>query len=84
MINHAEVERYSGTMAELAGDLGNLRYDALAAFLRHLAEKLPTTAGANAGRGRHILASKSQGSAAGLTMAADEMERAWLIRAPHM
>jgi len=70
--------------AELAGEVGNLRYDALAFFLRSLAAKLEADANADAGRGRPKLATTLRGGAAGIMMAAAEIERAWSICAPHM
>ncbi len=84
MIHRESVERYPGTLAELAHDLGNLRYDALALFLRALASKLEADAATDATRGRPRLAESLRSGAAGVSAAATLVERAWAISAPHM
>jgi hypothetical protein len=84
MIHWEDIERYPGTLAELAGEVGDLRYDALASFLRSLAAKLESDGNADAGRGRPKLAASLRGGAARVMEAAAEIERAWSICAPHM
>ena len=44
MVHREDIDRYPGTLAELAVEVGDLRYDALAAFLRALADKLAADA----------------------------------------
>jgi hypothetical protein len=83
-MHRENIERFPGTLAELAGEVGDLRYDALAAFLRALSAKLAADAAADAGRGRPRLAAALRGGAAGVAAAAAEVERAWAISAPHM
>jgi hypothetical protein len=84
MVHREEVERYPGTLAQLASDIGDLRYDALAIFLRALAAKLSSDANADAQRGRPQLARTLRGGASALGEAAAEVERAWAICAQHM
>jgi hypothetical protein len=84
MIHRENIERYPGTLAELAHELGDLRYDALAQFLQALARKLEADAVADSGRSRHRLAEALRHGAAGVSAAATDMERAWTISAPHM
>src|SRR4051812_5717721 len=84
MIHHEEVERYQGTLTQLAGDVGDLRYDALAAFLRLLAAKLESDGIADAHRDRPQLASALRKGAAAVQEAGAEIERAWSICARHM
>jgi hypothetical protein len=84
MIHRENIERYPGTLTELAGEIGDLRHDALARFLLALASKLEADADADAGRGRPRLAAALRGSAAGVAAATTEVERAWAISAPHM
>jgi hypothetical protein len=84
MVHREAIERFPGTLADLATELGDLRYDALAAFLRALAAKLELDAVADAGRRRPKLSAALQGGAASVTAAAAEIERAWSISAPHM
>lgn len=84
MIHCETIDRYPGTVAELAGELGDLRYDALASFLRSLAAKLEADGNADAGRGRPKLAASLHGAAAGIREAASELDGAWAICARHM
>lgn len=85
MTQHREtIEQYPGTLAELAGDISNLRYDALAFFLQSLHRKLEADAGADEGRGRLKLSSALHSSAEHLDEAAQAIEQAWTICAPHM
>jgi hypothetical protein len=84
MIHPDNIERYPGPLTELAGELGNLRYDALAGFLRALARRLEADAVADGGRGRPRLAAALREGAAGVSAAATQIERAWEISAPHM
>lgn len=83
-LHRDNIERYPGTLIELANEIGDLRYDALVEFLHVLAAKLTEDATADAGRGRPRLAAALRGGAAGLRAAAAEVERAWAISAPHM
>ncbi len=84
MLHRENLARYPGTLAEVAGELGDLRYDALAQFLRELASKLATDAAADVTRYRPRLASALHDAAAGVSAAAAAVERAWEISAPHM
>ena len=84
MVHRDQIERYPGTLAQLAGDIGDLRYDALASFLRSLAAKLESDGNADASRGRPKLAAALRNSATAVKEAAAEIERAWSICAPHM
>jgi hypothetical protein len=52
MIHRDTPDRYAGTLGDLAAELGDFRYDALAEFLRLLAAKLAEDAAKDAGRGR--------------------------------
>ena len=84
MIHRDDIERYPGTLAELAEDLGNLRYDALASFLRELAGKLAADGKADAGRDRPRLAAALRDAGASVASAAADVERAWSICAPRI
>jgi hypothetical protein len=66
-----------GGLPKLAEDIGNLRYDALAGFLRLLADKLRKDSEADHERGRCKLARS-------LADAADAIDRAWRISEPYM
>ena len=80
--NH--VERYPGTLAELATELGDLRYDALVIFLTELAAKLEADSLKDAARGRQKLAAKLLAASGEVSDAAEHIAKAWSICAPHM
>ncbi|MDY3561050.1 hypothetical protein R5W23_002309 [Gemmata sp. JC673] len=80
--NH--VERYPGTLAELATELGDLRYDALATFLEELAAKLEADSLADGARGRGKLAAALRAASDEVTSAAEHIAKAWRICEPHM
>ena len=84
MVHREDIGGYRGSLGELAGEVGDLRYDALAGFLRALANKLGADSAADAGRGRPRLAAALQDGAAGLVAAAAAIDWAWAISAPHM
>jgi hypothetical protein len=61
MVHREQLERYPGTLEELAGEVADLRYDALAAFLQALAARLTADANADEKRGRPRLATVLRG-----------------------
>lgn len=84
-MNHADrAERYPGTLAELAEELGNLRYDALASFLTELSAKIRRDSEQDATRGRKRLAAELRAASDSLSQAASAVERAWAVCEPHM
>jgi hypothetical protein len=84
MIHRKEVGRYPGTLTDLAEAVGDLRYDALAEFLRLLQAKLDRDSGRDAGRGRARLAVSLRAASGHLGEAAADIQRAWRICEPHM
>ena len=84
MVHHDAVQSYAGTLAELAADVGNLRYDALAEFLRLLAAKITEDGQKDADRGRVQLAAALQNSAVELAASAKRIEKAWQVAKPFM
>ena len=84
MVHQANVKRYPGTLADLAEEVGDLRYDALAEFLRLLHAKLDRDASQDEGRGRFRLAGSLRAAARPLGEAATAIQRAWRICEPHM
>lgn len=83
-IHRDHIEAYPGDLEQLANDIGNLRYDALAAFLSALSEKLAVDSAADAGRGRAKLAARLRAASEQTGVAASEIERAWEICEPFM
>ncbi len=84
MIHRESVENYAGSTAQLAEDIGNLKYDSLAAFLQLLADKIEGDAVKDGARGRTLLAASLQSAAAQVASAAAGIETAWRISEPHM
>ena len=82
--HHETIRHYPGTLEELANELGNLRYDALALFLQSLHRKLADDAAADQNRGRGRLAAMLRASAEYTSHAASAIENAWIISAPYM
>jgi len=84
MTHRDAVQNYTGTLAELAEDIGNLRYDALAELLQLLSVKIGQDGQKDAGRGRAQLAAALQDSAKELAASAGHIERAWRVAKPFM
>jgi hypothetical protein len=80
MIHLTEIEGFS--LEALAKDLGDLRYDALATFLQHFADKMELDAGKDAERGRAKLAKQLAQTASLLREAKTEIDDAWKICEP--
>ncbi len=76
-MQHRTAVEYPGGLQQLATDLGNLRYDSLAEFLRLLSDKIEQDEGADLGRNRPRLAGH-------LHRAAVEISRAWQVCKPFM
>lgn len=84
MLHKDEVENYSGTMQELAEEVGNLKYDALANFLDLLSQKIENDGMKDAERKRFQLAKQLQTCADSLREAKVVIDKAWKISAPYI
>lgn len=82
MPHETTLPRYSGTLSELADDIGNLRYDALVALLQNLSTRMESNSNAESARGRQKLAEFLHACAAHIADAARETETAWRILEP--
>lgn len=82
--HHTTLQDCNKTFPELVVNLGNLRYDALAEFLRLLAAKLESDAAADESKGRLRLAAKLRSSAKKIGEASTDIQGAWHICEPHM
>jgi hypothetical protein len=81
---HKTSIKYYPDLESLAQEIGDLRYDALEAFLHHLALKLNRDSKADAKRGRLQLAGSLMNTANFLETSAIEIGRAWKICAPYL
>ena len=83
MVHKASIKYYPD-LESLAGEIGDLRYDALGVFLHHLALKLKKDSEADAKRGRPQLAGSLMNASNCMETSAVEIERAWKICAPYL
>jgi len=79
-----QIKSYTAPHRQLVEDIGDLYYDALADFLRLMAEKMDRDARADAGRKRHKLAIELAACAQHLQQAAEHIDVAWKSCAPHV
>lgn len=84
MIHRDTVERYSGTLEELADEIGNLKYDALAEFLVLLSAKIERDSLKDESRGRVQLAAALRDCSQDLSQASLYIQKAWRICQPYM
>lgn len=84
MIHRSEITNYSGTMEELAEEIGNLKYDALARFLELLAHKIEADGKKDESRGRVQLSGNLYKTAEKLLESKTYIEKAWVICKPYM
>ncbi len=78
------VEKYPGSLEDLAEDAGSMRYDSLADFLRYLGDDLMGQAEADKKGGRTRLASQLEATVQELYQASEKMLSAWKICKPYM
>ncbi len=78
------VPHFNGTNPQLAEEMGDLYYDALAELLALLADKMSADSLADHGRGRPKLAGKLSACAKHLQAASQHIQSAWMICAPHV
>jgi len=76
------VRQFNGTHEQLAEEIGDLYYDALADLLEKMAQKMTRDAAADLGRGRPRLASELQACSKHLSEAAQHIGEAWKICEP--
>jgi hypothetical protein len=81
MIHKTSVNGF-GSLKDLAETVGNLRYDALHEFLRHLENKLHEDSGDDHDRGRQKLSTCLFKAGDGLDVVAIQIQQAWKISEP--
>ena len=84
MIHKIEIEGFNGSMNDLVKSIGDLRYDALADFLKLLSEKIAEDGGKDRGRKRIKLATCLENTSNLLVQAKNEIEKAWVICEPYV
>lgn len=84
MIHKDTVGGYSGTLTDLAEEIGDLKYDALSHFLHLMSSKVERDSLADASRGRRKLATALKRTAEYLNQAGLEIGEAWRICEPYM
>ena len=84
MVHLDHVQNYDGSLAELAQELGDLKYDSLAEFLQLLSAKIAQDGAKDSARGRGKLAAHLHRCAEKLHEAANECHHAWTICEPFM
>jgi len=83
-VDHQTEVKYEGGLEKLITDIGDLRYDALEAFLRDLSLKLRLDGCKDRTRGRVLLSIQLENAANKLLDAAAYIGIAWDISEPHM
>ncbi len=78
------VEKYDGTLTELAHAISDLRYDALVDFLEALSLKIDKDAENDYNAGRVHLGSELGMASIEIKQAAESIVKAWKISKPHM
>ena len=84
MKHPATVENYPGTLKQLAEEIGDLRYDALASFLSLLADKIQSDGDKDHSRNRVQLAKQLYYCSSALNEAKIAIDKAWGISEPYM
>lgn len=84
MEHKSNIEKYDGNLKELAQDIGNLKYDALAEFLDHLSSKIFEDSKKDKKRGRAKLAESLTDASAMLDGSTHCIKNAWRISEPFM
>jgi len=84
MKHPVKVEKYNGSLQELAKDSGRMRYDSVAEFYHYLAEDLIQQAQADRIRGHAQLAEKLEATAQKFYEARNKMREIWDLCRKHM
>jgi Na+/phosphate symporter len=78
------VEKYNGSLQELAWDIGDLHYEALTYFLIELKAKLNKDSNKDNNYGRVQLADKLSNAGDLIEKASEEINKAWKLSKPYM
>jgi len=78
------IDKYEGTLQELAEDIGDLHYEELAKFLHHLNIKIYSDGAKDFGRGRKKLSHELTKASTSLSVTSSHIREAWNISKPYM
>jgi hypothetical protein len=84
MSHPTDIDKYDGTLEQLANDITNLRYDSLAQLLDHIADNLEHDSKADFVRGRKQLSDRLGQAASMLHTAKCRIDIAYKICKPYM
>jgi len=84
MKHPTKVEKYSGSLEELARDIVNMRYDSLAELLGYIEKNLIEDYRNDMKRGREQLSNKLKKAAVEIFFAKGIIDSAWKICKEHM
>ncbi len=84
MTHETTIAGYDADFTQLAQELGDLRYDALAVFLTALSKKIEDDGDKDQARNRVQLATQLHAGAEQLKQASQAIEKAWRICEPYM
>lgn len=82
MIHKSEIEKYPGSMEELVEEVGDLKYDSLAIFLKLLANKIQKDGQKDKARNRVKLSNNLFRSAEKIKESKEFIDKAWIICEP--
>lgn len=78
------VKNYNGSLKELAEDIGNLKYDALEVFLKHLSKKLYKDSNKDFKNNKNKLSKQLFNAAMRIEFVIISIKKAWEISKPFM
>jgi len=84
MIHKTQLNSYPGSLAELAEEIGDLRYDALSDFFQLLSQKIEKDGDQDKNRGRLQLATQLYACSFSLSTCKQAIDRAWGISEPYI
>lgn len=84
MEHKTDIKGYEQNFEQLAADIGDLRYDALAEFLELLGKKIEQDGLLDKDRGRVKLARNLDHAAKALLESAGQIKAAWVVCKPYM
>ncbi len=79
-----EIEKYDGSLGELAKDIGMMTYDSMGTLLKELIKDLEKQSKEDQEKGRGQLVEIMCKAIKSLSSASDHIDKAWEISEPHI